>query len=284
MHSASFLSPNCRKLAKGSELKIKCSCDILYPSEGGRRMDAMKLLIADGNEEFRRALAAELQGAYHVRCCGDGKEALSLLRSFVPDVLVLDLMLPELDGISLLQSAAGAGLCPMVLVTSRFYNDYILGALGELSVGYMMRKPCDIPATAARVGDLSRHIRAPLVTPPDPQTQVTNLLLSLSIPSKLRGYAYLREAIPRMMKDPDQPITKVLYPAVGAVFGCKGTHVERSIRSAIDTAWKQRDDRVWQRYFRPGSDGVIPRPSNAAFISRLADALRLNRDDGIVEE
>ena len=48
-------------------------------------MDAMKLLIADGNEEFRRALAAELQGAYHVRCCGDGKEALSLLRSFVPD-------------------------------------------------------------------------------------------------------------------------------------------------------------------------------------------------------
>ena len=220
-------------------------------------MDAMKLLIADGNEEFRRALAAELQGAYHVRCCGDGKEALSLLRSFVPDVLVLDLMLPELDGISLLQSAASAGLCPMVLVTSRFYNDYILGALGELSVGYMMRKPCDIPATAARIGDLSRHIRAPLVTPPDPQTQV---------------------------KDPDQPITKVLYPAVGAVFGCKGTHVERSIRSAIDTAWKQRDDRVWQRYFRVGSDGVIPRPSNAAFISRLADALRLNQDAGNNEE
>lgn len=247
-------------------------------------MDAMKLLIADGNEEFRRALAAELQGAYHVRCCGDGKEALSLLRSFVPDVLVLDLMLPELDGISLLQSAASAGLCPMVLVTSRFYNDYILGALGELSVGYMMRKPCDIPATAARIGDLSRHIRAPRVTPPDPQTQVTNLLLSLNIPSKLRGYAYLREAIPRMMKDPDQPITKVLYPAVGAVFGCKGTHVERSIRSAIDTAWKQRDDRVWQRYFRVGSDGVIPRPSNAAFISRLADALRLNQDAGNNEE
>ena len=122
-------------------------------------MDAMKLLIADGNEEFRRALAAELQGAYHVRCCGDGKEALSLLRSFVPDVLVLDLMLPELDGISLLQSAASAGLCPMVLVTSRFYNDYILGALGELSVGYMMRKPCDIPATAARHGRPAASMR-----------------------------------------------------------------------------------------------------------------------------
>ena len=86
-------------------------------------------------------------------------------------------MLPELDGISLLQSAASAGLCPMVLVTSRFYNDYILGALGELSVGCMMRKALRHPATAARI-DLSAHIRAPLVTPPDPQTQVTNLLLS----------------------------------------------------------------------------------------------------------
>lgn len=184
-------------------------------------MDARKLLIADGNEEFRRALAAELQGAYHVRCCDDGKEALSLLRSFAPDVLVLDLMLPGLDGISLLQSAAASGLCPMVLVTSRFYNDYVLTALGELSVGYMMRKPCDIPATAARIGDLSRQIRTPLVTPPDPQTQVTNLLLSLSVPSKLRGYAYLREAIPMMLKDPDQPITKVLYPAVARFSAAK---------------------------------------------------------------
>ena len=72
--------------------------------------------------------------------------------------------------------------------------------------------------------------------------------------------------------------------SAGAVFGCKGTHVERSIRSAIDTAWKQRDDRVWQRYFRVGSDGVIPRPSNAAFISRLAAALRLNQDAGNNEE
>ena len=240
-------------------------------------MDTLKLLIADGNEEFRQALARELDGAYFVRCCGDGKEALSLLRSFAPDILVLDLMLPELDGISLLQSASASGLCPMVLVTSRFFNDYVHEAMEDLGVGYMMRKPCDIPATAARIGDLSRHIRPPQVTLPDPMTHVSNLLLSLGIPTKLRGYVYLREAILMMMKDPDQPITKVLYPSVGAMCGCKGTHVERSIRSAIDTAWKQQDSRIWQLYFHAGSDGVIPRPSNAAFITRLADALRLNQ-------
>ena len=241
-------------------------------------MDALKLLIADGNEEFRQALAEELQGAYYVRCCGDGKEALSLLRSFGPEILVLDLMLPGLDGISLLQSAAASGLRPMVLVTSRFYNDYVHEAMEELGVGYLIRKPCDIPATASRIADLSRHIRPPQVSLPDPRTHVSNLLLSLGIPTKLRGYAYLREAILLMAKDPDQPITKELYPSVGSLCGCKGTHVERSIRSAIETAWKQQDSRIWQLYFRTGPDGVIPRPSNAAFISRLADALRLNQD------
>lgn len=248
-------------------------------------MDTLKLLIADGNEEFRQALAEELQGAYYVQCCGDGKEALALLHSFAPDLFVLDLMLPELDGISLLQSAAASGILPTVLVTSRFYNDYVHESMEALGVGYMMRKPCDVPATAARIGDLSRHLRPPLVTLPDPKNHVSNLLLSLGFPTKLRGYVYLREAIFLMAKNPDQPITKELYPSVGAICGCKGTHVERSIRSAIETAWKQRDNRVWQLYFRPGPDGVISRPSNAAFISRLADALRLNQDAaGKIEE
>ena len=247
-------------------------------------MDALKLLIADANEDFAQALAEQLQGAYYIRRCQDGKQALSLLRSFAPDVLVLDLMLPELDGISLLQTAAAEGLRPMVLAVSRFVNDSVQEVMEELSVGYIMRKPCDIPATAARIADLSRRLRPPLLTHPDPKTHISNLLISLGIATKLRGYGYLREAVLRMAKKPDQSITKELYPAVAAVFGCERTHVERSIRSAIETAWLHRDDRLWQLYFRPGPDGVIARPSNAAFISRLADALLLNQDTSVPKE
>lgn len=241
-------------------------------------MDALKLLIADGNEEFRIALAEALQGSYYVRSCTNGKEALELLRSYSPEVFVLDLMLPELDGISLLQAAAASGICPMVLATSRFINDYVLEMTEQLGVGYLMVKPCDVRATVARISDLSRNLRPPLLAQPDPRTHVTNLLLSLGLPTKLRGYAYLREAILLMAKNPDQSITKELYPAVSVVCGCKAGHVERSIRNAIETAWNHRDDRVWQLYFQPGLDGVIPRPTNAAFISRLADSLRLNQD------
>lgn len=242
-------------------------------------MDTLKLLIADGNEEFRLALAQALQGAYYVRSCQTGKEALSLLRSYSPDVLVLDLMLPELDGISLLQSAVAAGIRPMVLATTPFLNDYVLDSAQKLGVGYMIRKPCDIQATVARIADLSQRLQPPPVSQPDPRTTVTNLLLSLGIPTKLHGYAYLREAVLLMAKDPGQSITKELYPQVAVLCGCNAKHVERSSRNAIESAWLRRDDRIWQLYFPPGSDGIIPRPTNGAFISRLADSLHLNGDN-----
>lgn len=245
--------------------------------EGGMHMDALKLLIADGNEEFRLALTQALQGAYYVRSCCSGKEALALLHAYNPDVLVLDLMLPELDGISLLQSAVSSGIRPMVLATTPFLNDYVLDSAQKLGVGYMIRKPCDISATVARIRDLSQRLQPPPVSQPDPRTNVTNLLLSLGVPTKLHGYGYLREAILLMAKDPGQSITKELYPKVAALCGCEAKHVERSSRNAIEAAWHHRDDRIWQLYFQPGPDGSIHRPSNGAFISRLADSLLLSQ-------
>lgn len=242
-------------------------------------METRKLLIADGGEEFRQALKETLQGTYHVRTCRDGKEALSLLRSYKPDILVLDLMLPELDGISLLQSAIADKACPVVLATSRFINDYVLEAAGKLGVGYLIRKPCDIRATAARIVDLSQCACPAPLCQPEPRYHVSNLLLSLGVPPKRAGYRYLREAIPIMAKNPNLSITKELYPAVAALCQSDGNNVEHSIRSAIHTAWEHRDDRLWQLYFPPDASGRIPRPTNAGFILRLADSLILPEEE-----
>lgn len=241
-------------------------------------MDAQKLLIAEGAEEFRANLAETLQGTYHVRTCKDGQEALSLLRSFRPDILVLDLMIPGLDGISLLQNAVSGGICPMVLATTKLLTPYICESAERLGIEYLIVKPCDIRATAARIGDLSQRIRQPLICTPDPRTFVSNLLVSLGVPTKLRGYPYLREAIILISRNRDQSITKELYPTVAATCGERGKNIERSIRTAIEKAWLRRDDRIWQMYFTPGADGIIPRPSNAEFISRLADSLLLQQE------
>lgn len=240
-------------------------------------MDTLKLLIADGNEDFRQALAEALQGAYYVRTCRTGKEALSLLHSFGPDVLVLNLILPEMDGISLLENAAAAGIRPMVLATSRLHNDYITDSITRLGVDYLMLRPCDIPSTVSRIRDLSRRLNPPELAPPDPKTQVSNLLLSLGIPTRLKGYQLAREAILIMARNPDLAITKELYPAVATACGGNKDHVERSIRSAIAAAWANRDDRIWQLYFTPGPDNTIKRPSNGTFITRLADSLELSQ-------
>lgn len=240
-------------------------------------MDALKLLIADDNEDFRQALADALQGAYFVRTCRTGRETLSLLHSYRPDVLVLNLMLPEMDGISLLENAARSGIRPMVLATTRLDNDYVIESVSRLGVEYLMRRPCDIPSTVARIRDLSRRLNPPLITAPDPMAQVSNLLLSLSVPTRLSGYALAREAILLKARNPKYAITKELYPAVADVCGCERDHVERCIRTAINIAWKHRDDRIWQLYFHPEPDGTIRRPTNGAFISRLADSLQLSQ-------
>ena len=236
-------------------------------------MNKLKLLIADGSEDFRMALADALRGTYQVRHCADGDQARMLLGSFRPDVLVLDMMLVGMDGISLLHWAIGAGHCPTVLATTRFVSDYILESAERFGISYIMVKPCDIRAVAARIGDLSTRIHPPRQPQADARTQVTGLLLTLGVPVKLRGYAYLREAILVMARNTGQSITKELYPAVAEICGCASVHVERSIRSAISAAWEVRDETVWKLYFPPDGDEKIPRPTNGAFILRMASCL-----------
>lgn len=241
-------------------------------------MEARRLVIADGSEEFTKALEEALRDSYDLQTCRDGVEALELIQTFRPDVLVLDLMLPGLDGISLLESIAAAKLHPMVMATSRFVNDYVVESVARLGVAYMMQKPCQIRAVAERIADLSQRVRHPSVTGPDPKTTVSNILLALGFPAKLRGYAYLREAAVIMAEKPEISITKELYPAVGLLCKADASHVERSIRSAISTAWKKRDEAIWQMYLGCGVDRTLTRPTNAELIFRLAEKLREFRE------
>ena len=177
-------------------------------------METMSVLIADSSEEFRSTLANALQGNYRVHACRTGKEALDILQRTPPDVLILDLMLPELDGISLLQTVSAAGVRPTVLATTRLANDYVVEATTKLGVEYLMIKPCDIRAIVSRVNDLCCHRPRPSISAPDNRTHISNLLISLGISTKLRGYPYLREAVLRMVDNPMQSITKELYPSV----------------------------------------------------------------------
>ena len=213
---------------------------------------------------------------YYVRTCRDGQEALDLMHSFGPDIVILDMMLPRLDGITILEKAIASGICPVVLATTSLVTEYLMDSAAGLGIGYVMRKPCDVDATVARLNDLNQRIRPQIVTRPEPRVCVTNVLRTLGVPTKLNGYSYMREAVLILAQDPEQTVTKELYPAVAARCGCASTNVERSIRSAIESTWKKRDERVWRQYFPPAGDGVCRRPTNAEFLTRIADSLALS--------
>lgn len=238
----------------------------------------LKLLIADTNEEFCMALADLLEGTYVVRVCQEGNQTIETIRAFRPDFLVLDLMLPGLDGISLLERAVAEGFSPTVLAVSKMITDYVEDALGELGVSYLMRKPCDLNATVARINELSKRITKPAISRPDQRTVACNMLLALGISPKLDGYGYLRDAVLEIARKPGQRLSKELYPKVGGPAGASATQVERCIRTAIIKAWQCRDEKLWQLYFPSRTDGTAVKPSNAVFINSLAARLIRNSE------
>ena len=183
-------------------------------------------------------------------------------------------MLTELDGISLLQSAADSGCLPNVLVITTLFNSYTGDLLSHLNIRYVIRKPCDPNATANRIHDLIQ-IEKPRNPQGDPKVQIAQMLHALSIPTKYNGYAYLKQAIWEMASSPGMPIVKELYPAVAKAFGCTWTQAERSIRNAISAAWKQRDEEVWRRYLKVEGSQPLRRPTNAEFIIHLSELVQL---------
>ena len=240
-------------------------------------METMTLLIADSSPEFRNTLTAALQSTFRIHSCATGKEALEVLLREKPDLVVMDLMLPELDGLTLLQTLRESGIQTTVLATTRLVNEYVITATAKLGVDYIMYKPCDIRAIVGRIRDISAQKPKAKVAAPDDRTYVSNILVSLGINTKLRGYNYLREAVLIMRANPMQSITKELYPKVAREFLCTPTQVERSIRNAVQKAWENRDEDLWLQYFRENDGKSLSRPSNATFISRLADRLLLDQ-------
>lgn len=230
----------------------------------------LKLLIADCNEDYRIALTSALKDSYHVLSCRTGSEAWSLLNQEHPDIFILDLMLPELDGLTLLERTYAKGLRPAVLVVTSLVTGYVFGCAQRFGIEYVVRKPCEIDAIASRVKDLSQRLQA-APRKVDPATYARDLLLAMGFNTKHNGYAYLRESIFLMSTDPAQSVTKALYPAVAHMFGCQRGNVERSIRTAMDYAWDRGDRQLWRKYFPDASQ----RPSNAVFITRITEAMLL---------
>lgn len=231
-----------------------------------------KVLIADSSDSWRELVAGLLSPEYAVRSCGNGTQALALAEEFRPDVLVLDLMLTGTDGLTVIRQLSQWEEHPRFIVTGKYFSDYITGALEQCRVDSIMMKPCTAQCVAEHVaGVLALEEEPP--SAPDPIDRITALLVQLGVPTSQQGFRLLRRGIELMMSDPNQQLTKGLYPTLAREFGTSAVNVEKSLRTAVTTAWTRRREEVWRAYFPQSPSGQIPRPRAGQFLSRLADAV-----------
>ena len=237
-------------------------------------MDMPKLLIANYNIAFCKQAAQLLQDFAQVAYCHCGTQTLAMLDSLQPDMLLLDLMLPELDGLAVLQQISSRPNCPKIIVTTSLKNDYILHHLGQFPISYILPHPVDPQSLTFHVRNLSETDTTMLVglqhAPVDNQTAFSSLLLRLGMRAKWDGFNYLLEGMPLYLRDPHQSITKELYHDIGKRFGKTGKVVEHAIRTAIKSAYSAGDPDVWRQYFPADTEGKLHGPSNKVFFAHMA--------------
>lgn len=234
--------------------------------------EMLKILVADSTAEFCAAVAEAFEGRYQVTVCHDGKTALNAICTERPDILWLDLMLPRLDGITILQSLALAGISPKVLACSRYFSDYATAFLSSIDACWVMNKPCDLAAALMRIADVAvMLLDADTDTPRGPGEVAYQILISLGLAGKRSGHKCLLSALRLKALDEQLQVTKTLYPEVARECGGTPASVERAIRCVLSVAWEKRNPEIWRLYF-PNHE--IRCPSNGVFIDAIADRIR----------
>lgn len=247
----------------------------------------MSVLIADSNESFCVQLKDRLQAANYqvIATVTDGQRAAQLMEEQSPDIIILDLMLPKLDGMSVLKLAGTMQPSPICLVLSSFVTDFVAASAASLGARYLMLKPCSAQSIADRVTEIRDTClnKKPTAKPVhrasdlNIESMVTSIIHEIGVPAHIKGYQYLREAIIIAVNDMDviNAITKVLYPQVAKTFQTTPSRVERAIRHAIEVAWDRGDLDTLQRFFGYTVSNTKGKPTNSEFIALIADKLQL---------
>ena len=248
-----------------------------------KMQNTAKVLLADANEEFRALLAGAIEktGEFTVvGSTGDGMEALRLVEEHKPDLLILDTVLPGLDGFGVLCRLPELG-APQAIVLSGFFSDRAASEALELGAAYYLTKPCQMDALLERMRAACQR-EAPKPQPVDLRGAVTEIIHEIGVPAHIKGYQYLRQAIILTVQDMDliNAVTKVLYPAVAKHFNTTPSRVERAIRHAIEVAWDRGDLETLQKYFGYTVSNTKGKPTNSEFIAMIADRLVLEGRTG----
>ncbi len=243
----------------------------------------IRILIADDNQRFSEILRKSMDAVSGFEVVGtahDGVEALQCVQQLLPDLLVLDMIMPHLDGLGVLEKLHECRLerMPRVIVLSGMGQDAVAARALSLGADYYMLKPFDMDVLVRRAKDLmSDYMSGMMRTNYQRRDElVVNLLGQINMSPNIHGYQYLREAVNLVSVDISllRGITNKLYPMLANTFASTPSRVERSIRHAIETTVNKGNMDVLYRFFGNTMDPQKGKPTNGEFIAMLAEYVR----------
>ena len=252
----------------------------------------IKVLIADDNKDLCDILNEYLNRQENIEVVGianDGVEAVELITNTSPDVIVLDIIMPHLDGLGVLEKINSLSLenYPKVIVLSAVGQDKITQKAISLGADYYVVKPFDMEIFVKRIRELMTkrepnstrkiHVVAKAKGTTSIESEITNIIHEIGVPAHIKGYQYLREAILMVVNNIEllSAITKELYPGIATKFNTTPSRVERAIRHAIEVAWSRGRVDTINKLFGYTVHDKKGKPTNGEFIAMVADKLRL---------
>ena len=263
----------------------------------------IKVLIADDNKDFCDIMGEYLKKQDDIEVMGianDGKEAIELISHELPDLVILDIIMPHLDGLGVLEQMNNMNLnkFPKVIILSAVGQDKITQRAISLGADYYVIKPFDFEIFIDRIRQITgakeaavpdnivnknRRGRSALITKNRSlEAEITNIIHEIGVPAHIKGYLYLREAIAMVVENTGllSAVTKELYPSIAKKFNTTSSRVERAIRHAIEVAWSRGKVDTINNLFGYTINNHRGKPTNSEFIAMIADKLRLEQQVG----
>lgn len=268
---------------------------IFYGKED-MRLEKLKVLIAEDNPRIAAQIEHILQEDLEIKIVGkaeDGLETMAMIEETEPDLLLLDLIMPKLDGLGVLERLyknKESGKRPETIVISGIAQERITETAFNLGAAYYILKPFDNemilnhvrqfkPGARKFIASPEEHRRSDEMARYNLESDVTNIIHEIGVPAHIKGYQYLRDAIMMSVDDSEMlnSITKILYPSIAKQHGTTPSRVERAIRHAIEVAWSRGKVDTIDELFGYTVHNGKGKPTNSEFVALIADKIRLEQ-------
>lgn len=262
-------------------------------------MTKLNVAIADDNERMLKLISSIVSADEELEVVGlakDGEEAYQIIKDKHPDVMLLDVVMPKLDGIGVLEKVhrdQNIKKQPKFIMISAIGQEKITEDAFAKGADYYIMKPFDNALLINRIKcmyGLAQHgdiVNRRTIIPYENdvpkkvrnlESDVTTMIHEIGIPAHIKGYQYLREAIMMSVEDAEMlgAVTKILYPTIAKKYDTTPSRVERAIRHAIEVAWSRgKMDTIDELFGYTVSVGK-GKPTNSEFIALIADKIRLD--------